>query len=75
MARELAAWELQNRIIREQAPSVSRDNIETFIVDGSELRDELVRIVHEEADPHFFDVDQMRGWLRFSWKSRRELGI
>jgi len=75
VSKELAAWELRNRIIREQAPETSRRNIETFIADGVGLRDSLVEIVHGEADPSTFDADTMRAWLQFSRKTRRELGV
>lgn len=75
VSKELAAWELHDRIIREQAPDEDRSDVQRFIEDGRALREDLIEIVHEEVDPTTFELDMMRSWVRFSIKARREFGV
>jgi uncharacterized protein (DUF3084 family) len=39
-----------------------RADLETFINDGRELRDQLVRVIHGELDARAVDRSQVRDW-------------
>jgi hypothetical protein len=40
-----------------------------FVDEGAIYREQLREILHEERDPHDFDRDAMRAWLRHGWKT------
>lgn len=48
------------------------DELEDFdevVANGEWFRDALAQVVHGEVDAERFPVDDMRAWLRFSYKT------